>query len=163
MVLRQVLCMSKTELAKHERARTFSFVLETPAAEPDATRLHYYGKLSYETDPSDVHTDLEKGPAAFVLVDARSKVDFDERHIPGAMNVPYRTISAETTKNLSKDKPVVVYCWGPGCNAATKAAVRLATLGFRVKEMIGGVEYWQKEGYPTEGSKANGKMTDELS
>jgi rhodanese-related sulfurtransferase len=151
--------MSKTELAKPERTRTFSFVLETPAPDPDATRLHYYGKLSYETDPSDVHTDLEKGPAAFVLVDARNKVDFDERHIPGAMNVPYRTISAETTKNLSKDKPVVVYCWGPGCNAATKAAVRLAALGFRVKEMIGGIEYWQKEGYPTASSKANGKMT----
>jgi rhodanese-related sulfurtransferase len=151
--------MSKTELAKPERTRNFSFVLETPAAEPDATRLHYYGKLSYETDPSDVHTDLENGLCAFVLVDARSKENFDERHIPGAMNVPYRTISVETTKNLSKDKPVVVYCWGPGCNAATKAVVRLAALGFRVKEMIGGIEYWQREGYPTQSSKANGKMT----
>jgi len=155
--------MSKTELAKPERTRTFSFVLETPAAEPDATRLHYYGKLSYETDPSDVHTDLENGARGFVLVDARGKEAFDERHIPGAMSMPYRTISAETTKSLSKDKLFVVYCWGPGCNAATKAAVRLAALGFRVKEMIGGIEYWQKEGYPTEGSKANGKMTDELS
>ncbi len=152
--------MSQTELAKSERTRTFSFVLETPAAEPDATRLHYSGKLAYETDASDVHTDLENGLRAFVLVDTRSKEDFDERHIPGAMNVPYRTISAETTKNLSKDKLLVVYCWGPGCNAATKAAARFAALGFRVKEMIGGIEYWQKEGYPTEGSKATAKMTD---
>ena len=149
--------MSKTELAKPERTRTFSFVLETPAAAPDATRLHYSGKLAYETDPSDVNADLENGLRAFVLVDARSKEDFDERHIPGAMNVPYRTITAETTKNLSKDKLVVVYCWGPGCNAATKAAVRLAALGFRVKEMIGGIEYWDKEGYGVEGSKAQRK------
>jgi rhodanese-related sulfurtransferase len=131
MRLSPVLCASKKELAKPERTRNFSFVLETPTAEPDATRLHYYGKLAYETDPSDVHTDLENGLRAFVLVDARSKENFDERHIPGAVNFPYRTISVETTKNLSKDKPVVVYCWGPGCNAATKAAVRLAALGFR--------------------------------
>jgi rhodanese-related sulfurtransferase len=148
--------MSKTELAKPERTKTFSFVLETPAAEPNATCLHYSGKLAYETNPSDVHTDLENGVRGFVLVDARNKDAFDERHLPGAMNVPYRTISAETTKNLSKERPVVVYCWGPGCNAATKAAVRLSTLGFRVKEMIGGIEYCQKEGYPTEGTKANG-------
>ncbi|TMI69193.1 rhodanese-like domain-containing protein [Candidatus Bathyarchaeota archaeon] len=135
----------------------FHSCLETPAAAPDATRLHYSGKLAYETDPSDVNADLENGLRAFVLVDARSKADFDERHIPGAMNVPYRTISAETTKNLSKDKLVVVYCWGPGCNAATKAAVRLAALGFRVKEMIGGIEYWDREGYGVEGSKAQRK------
>ncbi len=160
MRLRQCLCLSQTELAKSEGTRTFSFVLETLATEPDATHLHYSGKLAYETDPSDVNADLENGLRAFVLVDARSQEDFDERHIPGAMNVPYRTISAETTKNLSKDKLLVVYCWGPGCNAATKAAVRFAALGFRVKEMIGGIEYWQKEGYPTEGSKATTKMTD---
>lgn len=149
--------MAKIELAKSERSRTFSLVLETPAAEPEATRLHYHRKLEYETDPSDVHTDLDNGVRGFVLVDARGKEAFDERRISGAMSMPYRTINAETTKNLSKDKLFVLYCWGPGCNAATKAAVRLAALGFRVKEMIGGIEYWQKEGYPTESSKPTGK------
>ena len=153
------LCLSKTELTKPERTRTFSFVLETPAAEPNATRLHYSGKLAYETDPSDVHTDLENGMRGFVLVDARNKDAFDEKHLPGAMNVPYRTITADTTKTLSRERPVVVYCWGPGCNAATKAAVRLSTLGFRVKEMIGGIEYWEKEGYRVEGSKAQPKVS----
>src|SRR5207245_11627846 len=54
-------------------------------------------------------------------------------------------------------RSVVVYCWGPACNAATKAAVRLAALGFRVKEMIGGIEYWDREGYGVEGSKAQRK------
>jgi rhodanese-related sulfurtransferase len=49
----------------------------------------------------------------------------------------------------------VVYCWGPACNAATKAAARLSALGFQVKEMIGGLEYWRHEGYAVEGALGN--------
>jgi len=44
--------------------------------------------------------------------------------------------------------PVVVYCWSPGCNAAQKAGRIFAEAGYRVKEMIGGFEYWAREGYP---------------
>ena len=46
------------------------------------------------------------------------------------------------------DTLIVVYCWGPGCNASTKAALKLAQLGYAVKEMIGGIEYWESEGLP---------------
>lgn len=46
--------------------------------------------------------------------------------------------------------PVVVHCWGPGCDGATRAALALARLGFRVKEMLGGIEYWIREGYAVE-------------
>jgi rhodanese-related sulfurtransferase len=53
---------------------------------------------------------------------------------------------------LPKEKVIVVYCWGVACNAATKAAMRLSALGFRVKEMIGGIEYWRREGGPVEGT-----------
>jgi rhodanese-related sulfurtransferase len=41
---------------------------------------------------------------------------------------------------------VVTYCWGPGCNGATRAALAFARLGYPVKEMIGGYEYWVREG-----------------
>ncbi|MFE5737948.1 rhodanese-like domain-containing protein [Streptomyces celluloflavus] len=40
-----------------------------------------------------------------------------------------------------------MYCWGPGCDGATRAALALARLGYRVKEMLGGIEYWIREGY----------------
>ena len=46
---------------------------------------------------------------------------------------------------------VVVYCWAMSCNAAAKAALRLAALGIQVKEMIGGLESWMREGYAVEG------------
>lgn len=129
-----------------------SRVLETPGPDPSTIRQHYVSKLAFETDPSDVYHDLQNGETGFIVIDARLKDDFAEGHIPGAMSLPYRTIDSETTAKLPTDKLLVVYCWSPACNAATKAAVRLAGLGFAVKEMIGGIQYWRREGYPVEGT-----------
>jgi len=130
----------------------FSLVLETPAATPDDAHRHFLAKLAVETDAADVRLDLQRGQRGFVLIDARSAQDYEECHIPEAISLPYRQISAETTAHLSKEQPVVVYCWSPGCNSATKAAARLSALGFRVKEMIGGIEYWRREGGAVEGT-----------
>ena len=44
----------------------------------------------------------------------------------------------------------VVYCWGPGCNGATRAGLIISELGYAVKEMIGGFEYWAREGLPVD-------------
>ncbi len=129
--------------------------METPAAEPSVARLHHFNRLEFETDPDDVHTDLENGIRNFIVVDTRKKDSFEESHVPGAISLHHRTINAETTRNLPKDKLLVLYCWGPGCNAATKAAVKLSELGFHVKEMIGGIEYWRREGYDLEGTRAD--------
>lgn len=137
------------------RPVSHSFVLEHPAAPPEEARRHFTSKLGVETDPSDVHADLERGVNRILLVDARSAQHFAECHVPGAINLPHRSISEETTAALSRDVCVVVYCWGPACNAATKAAARLSTLGYKVKEMIGGLEYWRREGYAVEGTLAN--------
>jgi len=132
----------------------FSLVLETPPARPEDAQRHFLAKLSVETDPSDVRLDMQRGQNSFILIDGRSAQDFDECHIPGAINLPYRKINAESTAHLSKAQPLVVYCWSPGCNSATKAAARLSALGFQVKEMVGGIEYWRREGGPVEGTLA---------
>jgi rhodanese-related sulfurtransferase len=66
--------------------------------------------------------------------------------VPGAVHLPGREIPARAHEQLDLAVPVVTYCWGPGCNGATRAALALALLGFRVREMIGGFEYWAREG-----------------
>lgn len=129
----------------------FSFVLETPAASAEVAQEHFLSKLTVETDAWDVKTDMERGRTDFVVIDTRSREDYEARHIAGAVSLPHRTMNAETTAHLPKDKVMVTYCWGPGCNSSTKGALRLATLGFRVKELIGGLEYWIKEGGRVEG------------
>ena len=45
------------------------------------------------------------------------------------------------------------------CNASTKTALRLATLGYRVKEMLGGMAAWQAEGYEVAVGTTPGKLT----
>ncbi len=127
-------------------------VLAIPAANPPEANRFFSAKLSHETDPSDVHHDLGNGNSSgFVLIDARTAPTYAQCHLPGAVNLPHRTINEETTARFSRDTLLVVYCWGPACNAATRAAVRLSALGFQVKEMIGGIEYWRKEGFAVEG------------
>ncbi len=132
----------------------FSLVLEVPAAEPEEASRHFASKLSVETDPSDVMLDLQRGQDGFVILDVRPSDDYEDGHIEGAVHIPYRQINAETSKQLPKDKVIVTYCWGPGCNASTKGALRLASLGFRVKEMIGGLEYWKRDGGKIVGKSA---------
>jgi rhodanese-related sulfurtransferase len=66
------------------------------------------------------------------------------------VHLPGREIPRRAAAELDPAVPVVTYCWGPGCNGATRAALALATLGYRVKEMIGGFEYWAREGLPVE-------------
>ena len=130
----------------------FSFVLETAAADAEIAKQHFAMKLELETDAWDVKTDMERGQDGFIVIDTRSREDFEARHIAGAMSLPHRSMNEETTAHLPKDKVLITYCWGPGCNGSTRGALRLAALGFRVKEMIGGLEYWLREGGPVEGT-----------
>ncbi|MGK5112581.1 MULTISPECIES: rhodanese-like domain-containing protein [unclassified Geodermatophilus] len=113
----------------------------------DAVR-HFAHRLAVETDVSDVHAALESGDPGFVLLDSRSREAWEQGHVPGAVHLPGREIAARAPAELDRSVPVVTYCWGPGCNGATRAALALALLGHRVREMIGGFEYWAREGLP---------------
>jgi rhodanese-related sulfurtransferase len=130
------------------RAPRLSAVREFAATNPEIARAHFESKLAFETDPADLFVDQQNGDAELLVLDARSAEAFDDAHIPSAVNLPSRRITAESTADFSRDRLIVAYCWGPGCNGATRAAARLAALGFQVKELIGGLEYWQREGYP---------------
>ena len=125
-----------------------SQVMEHGGATPIDAASHFRSKLVVETDPSDVYDDLRNGEQSFVVVDTRSKEAYSKAHIPTAMNMPHRNITKESTAAWPKDKLLVLYCFSPACNAAAKAAVKLTALGFTVREMIGGIEYWEHDGYP---------------
>lgn len=111
---------------------------------------HFAAKLRFETDASDVHAALAGGRPGFVLVDTRSDAAWRQGRIPAAVHLPTAQISVRAAGELDPAVPVVTYCWGPGCNGATKAALALAQLGYQVREMIGGFEYWAREGFPVE-------------
>jgi len=115
----------------------------------DGQLLHYRHKLEFEIDSWDLKVAREAGEHVTVI-DARPRQAFAREHIPGAINIPHREMSRETTAGIDRGALVVAYCDGIGCNASTKGALRMAELGFRTKELIGGLDWWKRDGHPTE-------------
>ena len=44
------------------------------------------------------------------LVEVLPRAEYEEEHLPGAINVPLKTLDAETTRRLERERPVIVYC-----------------------------------------------------
>ena len=118
-------------------------------APSEAAVAHFAHRLTVETDCSDVHHDLGLGDQRIVVIDARGPEVFAAGHVPGAVNIPHAAIDAASAAAVIADGTIAVtYCAGPHCNASTLAALRLAQLGYPVKEMLGGYDYWVRDGYP---------------
>ncbi|MGW5046525.1 rhodanese-like domain-containing protein [Streptomyces griseoluteus] len=128
-------------------AEIASAVLSVPAAAPAEAVAHYAARLAFEADVSDVHADLTSGTPGVVVVDTRSDAAWEQGHIPGALHIPTAQIADLAPQLIDPAQTVVTYCWGPGCNGATRAALAFARLGYQVKEMLGGFEYWAREGF----------------
>ncbi|KAA2237312.1 rhodanese-like domain-containing protein [Salinarimonas soli] len=124
-----------------------SIVTAVPPAPAATARAHFAARLAHETDCSDVHAALTSGEPDFVLLDVRGPASFGRGHVPGALNLPHREMTAERMAAWPWDTVFVVYCAGPHCNGADKAALRLAELGRPVKIMIGGMTGWADEGF----------------
>ncbi|GAA4271818.1 rhodanese-like domain-containing protein [Aquimarina gracilis] len=120
----------------------------------DQTKF-YESKLAYEMDPADLFDALEN-QENIVVIDARQSFGYEKEHIPTAINFPHREMTTESTQHLDKEKTYICYCDGIGCNASTKGALKMAKLGFKVKELIGGIEWWKFDGYATQGTNPTG-------
>ena len=127
-----------------------SLVVATPAAEPTEARIHFARRLSLETDCADVHEAMTRADGAaadFVLLDVRGPTAYARAHVPGAVNLLHGQIDAERMARWPVGTLFVVYCAGPHCNGADRAALRLAELGRQVKLMLGGMTGWADEGF----------------
>ncbi len=117
----------------------------------NTAQINYYQqKLRYEVDSWDLHEALGNGEA-IIVVDGRAAEAYAHEHIPGAVNLPHRELSSTSTESLDKSRTYVCYCDGIGCNASTKTALKLLELGFPVRELIGGLDWWKRDGYATAG------------
>ena len=121
----------------------------------------YEAKLNYETDSWDLFAALQNNDNV-VVIDTRSVTANQAEHIPGALSFPHATMSELTTAHLNKDSIYVTYCDGIGCNGSTKGALKLSQLGFTVRELLGGLDWWKRDGYATDGKegKPGKRVTD---
>ncbi|MBO1076603.1 rhodanese-like domain-containing protein [Roseomonas marmotae] len=130
-------------------------VTDTPPATPEVALAHFARRLSLETDCADVRAAMEApGGPGFVLLDVRGPAAYARAHLPGALNLPHRRIDAARMAGWPAGTLFVVYCAGPHCNGADRAALRLAGLGRPVKLMLGGMAGWADEGFAFAGSEA---------
>ncbi|GAA0239258.1 rhodanese-like domain-containing protein [Rhodanobacter caeni] len=122
-------------------------VTRIPAAPSTQALQHFEAAFTFETDCWDVHDAMQQDEPGFVLIDARSPAHYQRGHVPGAVNIPHGKIIASRLATYPADTLFVVYCAGPHCNGAARAAVRLAQLGRPVKLMAGGITGWVDEGF----------------
>jgi rhodanese-related sulfurtransferase len=131
-------------------------VLAFPAPAPQAVVAKLVAELAFEVDPDDLMRDLAAGNRqGYVVVETRTPQAFEAARIPGAVNLPYRELTAENTAHLDRGLVYICYCESFQCNAATKGALKLAELGFTVKRLAGGITAWQAAGFPVDSSSGS--------
>ena len=101
------------------------------------------------------YTSLDSGAAKemleedknIVLIDVRSREDYNLEHLKGAKNIPLDQLDSRLGK-LPRDKDIVVYCQNGG--RSVRAVRKLEVAGFtRLYHMHEGLRGWNKAGYPT--------------
>ncbi len=135
-------------------------VTSMPAASSEEALQHFQNKLRFEADCWDTHASMKSGKQEFVLIDVRAPSLYIESHVPGAINIPHGKMIARNMAKWPMDTLFVVYCAGPHCNGADKAAVRLAGIGRPVKIMIGGITGWADEGFAFATGEVAGLVQD---
>ncbi|MFU2316491.1 rhodanese-like domain-containing protein [Rahnella sp. PCH160] len=139
-----------------------SYVLAYEPPSPEVSAACLLSKLNFYTDAADVAADLQNGVPGIAVIDTRSAEHYARGHVPGAVSFPHKNMTAESTRDLSKDVVYVTYCDGIGCNGSTQGAYKLAKLGFRVKEMIGGLDFWIRDQHPVATGEARGNYPANL-
>ena len=90
----------------------------------------------------------------FLFVDARSRDDYDEGHIKGAVSLPVGQFDEKIEAFLDQyppEKAIITYCSGRTCEDSHKLAQLLLTLDYKeIHVFIDGFPEWLAEGYPIE-------------
>ena len=117
-------------------------------------QINYYEeKLKYEIDSWDLKIALDNNDKT-MAIDTRSSEAYEYSHIPSAINIPHKNMNKDTTSHLDRRITYVTYCDGIGCNASTKGALNMRKLGFKVKELLGGLDWWIRDGHKTNGKNS---------
>ncbi len=94
-----------------------------------------------EIKSSELHQYLAHAAVAPVLLDVREPYEYSQGHIPGAFNIPLRSLE-QAMADLQQDRTYVVICYSG--SKARRAAAMLAEYGFiQVGVLLGGMDGWE--------------------
>jgi rhodanese-related sulfurtransferase len=114
--------------------------MQTTLPDPQKAKAYFENKMAFTTGPVELARMVESGEVN--VVDVREAEDYEEGHVPGAINLPKGTW--ESAKGLAKDKINVVYCYSQQCHLAANACATFAAKGFPVMELEGGFNTWEQ-------------------
>ncbi len=90
----------------------------------------------------------------FVFVDARSRDDYDEGHIKGAVSLPVGQFDEKIETFLEQyppEKAIITYCSGRTCEDSHRLTQLLLAFGYaEINVFIDGYPGWEAEGHPIE-------------
>ena len=94
--------------------------------------------------PEEVY-EIIKNSEDYLIVDVRTKEEYDSGHIEGALLLPVQELEVRLDE-LLMDKPIIVYCRSGG--RSRTAATILVENGFKQVYDMGGISDWTAKGYP---------------
>jgi rhodanese-related sulfurtransferase len=109
--------------------------------DPRKAKEYFEDKITFTTGPVELDH-MIKEDEDINVVDVREAEDYEEGHIPGAVNLPRE--KWHTLEGLERDKTNVLYCYSHVCHLAATAAVEFAGKGYPVMEMDGGFKAWKE-------------------
>lgn len=99
------------------------------------------GKNSYQQISGEEAAQIMERKENYVLLDVRTREEYENAHIPGAICIPNETIGTEEIPELpDKDQLILVYCRSG--NRSKQAAEKLAALGYTNIVEFGGIIDW---------------------
>ena len=124
-------------------------VAHTDSVAADTTHALAEGAISL----AEMKRIFDEGTA--IILDARDASEYEQGHIPGAINIPYDRIPEYFDVLQSQapmDAQVVCYCRSVTCDFSDQLATELKVMGYQnVSVFSGGWEQWTMAGYPIEG------------
>jgi rhodanese-related sulfurtransferase len=121
--------------------------------DPAQAKGYFEQKLAFSTGPVELDRWIKTGEHNLVIVDVRAEEDFEQGHVPGAINLPKERW--DNPKGLDRQKTNVVYCYNQQCHLAANACVRLAAKGYPVMELEGGFGAWKERELDVEEQSTN--------
>ncbi len=109
--------------------------------DPAKAREYFADKMAFTTGPIELDRNIRQR-ADIAVIDVREEADYQQGHIPGAINLPKNRWS--TAEGLRKDALNVIYCYSQVCHLAATAALEFAGQGYSVMELEGGFDEWKE-------------------
>jgi rhodanese-related sulfurtransferase len=108
---------------------------------PAQAKAYFQDKLQFTTGPVELDRMLTE-KQELVVIDVRDAEDYEQGHVPGAINLPKEKWT--TLQGLNKNKQNILYCYSQVCHLAAKAAAQFAEAGYPVMELEGGWKTYQE-------------------